>query len=209
VASSVEEGGLTAGGICSVVPSETADFTEAMSSTFGVEVRRIEGTSECGIAVTTDNPPEVGGDRVANAVGAYYGYGGPAIVVDVGTAMTFDYISQDGEYRGGVIAPGILAGARDLWHSARMLPDVEITKPSKVIGTTTIECMQSGILYGALGGVESIVRRMWEEIGRECRVILTGGQADLLRAELTIEMVSDPYLTLKGIAYCVDEGLRR
>jgi type III pantothenate kinase len=154
------------------------------------------------------NPEEVGGDRIANAVGALYEYGAPAIVVDAGTAMTFDYIDPKGLYRGGVIAPGILAGANDLWKKARMLPAVEITKPARVIGDTTITCMQSGIFFGALSQVDGIIRRMWEELGEECRVVLTGGQAGVLKQDLPFEAVFDPHLTLKGISYAIDPALR-
>jgi type III pantothenate kinase len=195
-------------GLCSVVPSETESMARAVAASLGVEVKIVDGKSDCGVEVAVDNPEGVGGDRIANAAGAYYDYGGPAIVVDAGTAMTFDYVTAEGRYVGGVIAPGILAGARDLWSRARMLPAVETKKPDRVIGTTTIACMQSGIFFGALGEVEGIVRRMWEEAGSRCRVLLTGGQAVLIKDDLPFEAVYDPYLTLKGIAYAVDRGLR-
>jgi type III pantothenate kinase len=197
------------GGICSVVPGETAYLKEAVSSGLGLEARIVGGTSDCGIEIVTLNPGEVGGDRIANAAGAFYEYGAPAIVVDAGTAMTFDYVSREGRYLGGAIAPGILAGARDLWEKARMLPAVEIARPARVIGDTTIKCMQSGIFFGSLGEVEGIVRRMWEELGLVCRVILTGGQAALIKDDLSFATVYDPHLTLKGISYAVDAGLRR
>jgi type III pantothenate kinase len=195
-------------GISSVVPGETRYLADAVASLLRVEASIIDGMSDCGVEVATANPAEVGGDRIANAVGAFYEYGAPAVVVDAGTAMTFDYIAPEGRYLGGVIAPGILAGARDLWEKARMLPSVEIRRPAHVIGDTTIACMQAGIYFGSLGEVEGIVRRMWEEIGSECSVILTGGQAELLKDDLGFETVYDPYLTLKGIAYAVDPGLR-
>jgi len=197
------------GGICSVVPSETGALAAAVASTFDFEAKIVDGTSDCGVVVEVDDPGGVGGDRIANAAGAYYEYGGPAIVVDAGTAMTFDYVTGDGKYAGGVIAPGILAGARDLWEKARMLPEVEIKEPAEVIGATTITCMQSGIFFGALAQVEGIVRRMWAEVGEECRIVLTGGQAAFIRNDLPFEVTYDPHLTLKGIAYAVDPGLRR
>jgi type III pantothenate kinase len=208
VAGAGEELRPDAGGVCSVVPSETAFLVEAVSSALGVDAKIVDGRCDCGIEIATANPAEVGGDRIANAAGAFRQYGGPVIVVDAGTALTFDYISKEGRYLGGVIAPGILAGARDLWASARMLPAVEIAKPAGVIGDTTITCMQSGIFFGALGGVERIVRGMWEEIGVECRVVLTGGQAALLREGLSFDAVYDPHITLKGISYAVDPRLR-
>ena len=196
------------GGVCSVVPSETGHLAAAVCSVLGVEAKIIDGKCDCGIQVVTANPAEVGGDRIANAAGALYEYGAPTIVVDAGTAMTFDYVSPEGQYVGGVIAPGILAGARDLWEKGRMLPAVEIKRPHRVIGDTTITCMQSGIFFGALGGVEGIVKRMWAELGAECRVVLTGGQAALLKDDLAFDAVYDPHLTLKGITYAVDPALR-
>jgi type III pantothenate kinase len=141
-------------------------------------------------------------------MGAFYEYGGPAIVVDMGTATTFDYVSASGEYMGGAIAPGMDAGARDLWKRARMLPAVEIRRPSKCVGTSTVECMQAGIYYGALGQVEGVVKKMWGEIGHECSVIMTGGQAGLIWQDLSFEVTYDPHLTLKGLAYAVDPTLR-
>lgn len=197
------------GGLCSVVPSETEGLAAGLASAFGIDAKIINAMSDCGVEVAVGNPEGVGGDRIANAAGAYHGYGGPAIVVDAGTALTFDYVTAEGQYVGGVIAPGILAGARDLWQKARMLPAVETRKPARVIGTTTITCMQSGIFFGALGEVEGIVRRMWQELGSECRVILTGGQAVLIKDDLPFDVTYDPHLTLKGVAYAVDPGLRR
>jgi len=195
-------------GICSVVPSETDRLASAVAEVLGVEVAKIDGGGDWGIRVNTDNPSEVGGDRVANAVGAYYQYGGPCIVVDAGTATTYDYISADGEYCGGVIAPGIRCGARDLWTRTRMLPAVEIRKPDTVIGRNTVDCMQSGIFYGSVSQVEGVVRRMWNELGTECPVVLTGGQAEMFQEDLALDSVYDPHLTLKGIAYAVDPSLR-
>ena len=129
-------------------------------------------------------------------------------MVDAGTATTYDYVSANGEYRGGVIAPGIRCGARDLWTRTRMLPAVEIRKPQRVIGSNTVDCMQSGIFYGTVSQVEGVVRRMWAELGMECRVVLTGGQAEMFHEDLDFDSVYDPHLTLKGIACAVDPSLR-
>jgi type III pantothenate kinase len=195
--------------VCSVVPSETRAIAEAFRDGLGVPVTVMGASADCGIRVETDNPAEVGADRIANAVGAYYEYGGPAIVVDIGTATTFDVVSAKGEYRGGVIAPGMLAGAKDLWTKARMLPAVEIRKPDKIVGTTTVQCMESGIFYGAVGQIEGIVKRMWSELGGECKILMTGGYSGLVCDSLGLEAVFDPDLTLKGIAYAMDPGLRK
>lgn len=208
IRSGVETSPIGMAGVCSVVPSETDRLIGAISSVLDVDIRTIDGCSDCGITVATDNPSEVGGDRIANAAAAYYGYGGPAIVIDVGTATTFDYVSDKGEYRGGVIAPGLMSGASDLWRRTRMLPAVEVKRPDRVIGTSTVACMQSGLYYGSIAQIEGIIRRMWDEIGTECRVILTGGQAEPIRRDLGIDVEYDLHLTLKGIAYAVDAGLR-
>jgi type III pantothenate kinase len=195
-------------GVCSVVPSETHRLVGAISSVLDVDARIIDGCNDSGITVATDNPSEVGGDRIANAAAAYYGYGGPAIVIDVGTATTFDYVSEKGEYLGGAIAPGLMSGATDLWRRTRMLPAVEVKRPARVIGTSTVTCMQSGLYYGSIAQIEGIIRRMWSEIGAECRVILTGGQAETIRRDLGVSVEYDLHLTLKGIAYAADAGLR-
>lgn len=195
-------------GISSVVPSESAPIADAVQADIGIAVSRVDWQLESGIAILTENPMEVGGDRIANAAGAYFEYGGPVIVVDMGTATTFDYVSAAGEYMGGLIAPGIVSGARELWKRARMLPEVEVGRPERVIGRTTIEAMQSGIVYGNVGQIEGIVSRMREEVGMKCRVVLTGGHCDLVRNDLSFESEFDPQLTLKGIAYAVEPGLR-
>lgn len=204
----VPRGRLETAGVCSVVPSETAPVAEALRVKLGIRAKVLDGTGDWGIKVRTDNPAEVGADRIANAVAAFYEYGGPAIVVDIGTATTYDCISARGEYLGGVIAPGMLAGAKDLWHKARMLPAVEIKRPPKVIGTTTVGCMQSGILYGNVGQVEGVVRRIWKELGRQCQVILTGGWGGSISEHLGFVHIFDSSLTLKGVAYGIDSSLR-
>lgn len=199
---------ITRVGVCSVVPSETRSIKEAFASNLRIPVAVMDGSTDCGIRVETDHPAEVGADRIANAVGVYYEHGGPAIVVDIGTATTFDVVSVKGEYRGGVIAPGMLAGAKDLWTRARMLPAVEIRKPSKIVGTTTVQCMESGIFYGTVGQIEGIVKRMWDEMGCECKILMTGGYSALVWDSLCFKATFDPDLTLKGIAYAMDPALR-
>jgi len=195
-------------GISCVVPSEMAPIARAIDSDVGAPVSRVDYKLDCGITIATDNPVEVGGDRIANAVGAYYEYGGPVIVVDMGTATTYDFITSNGEYRGGLIAPGIVSGAKELWERARMLPEVELVKPENVVGRNTIDAVRSGVLYGAVGQIEGIIGRLREEVGGGCRVVFTGGHCELVREEVCFDAVFDPQLTLKGIAYAVDAGLR-
>jgi type III pantothenate kinase len=204
----IDRAAIDKAGISSVVPSETTPIANAVAADIGAPVSRVDWQLDCGVVVATENPMEVGGDRIANAAGAYFEYGGPVIVVDMGTATTFDFVSEAGEYRGGVIAPGIVSGAKELWERARMLPEVEVGKPGKVIGRTTIEAMRSGIFHGTVGQIEGIVRKMREEIGSECRVVFTGGYCELVRDDLSFEADFAPQLTLKGIAYAVEPGLR-
>lgn len=194
-------------GVCSVVPSETDSITRALKNLFGVEVELIDGTGDFGLKIAIDDPSQVGGDRIANAIGVFYCYGAPSIVVDLGTATTFDYVTDLAEYRGGVIAPGLVAVSSDLWRRARMLPQVAIRRPDRVIGTNTIECMQSGIFFGAVGMIEGIVRRMWDEIGSKTRIVLTGGYAPILYNSLSIECSIDIDLTIKGIALAINRSL--
>jgi len=146
-----------------------------------------------------EDPREVGADRIVNAVAAFEYYGGPAIVVDFGTATTFDAISARGEYLGGVIAPGIGISAEALFERAAKLPRVEIVKPKIVIGKNTIGSMQAGLFYGYVGLVDGIVRRMGKEMEREPVVIGTGGLAHLILAESETVHRIDPLLTLKGL----------
>lgn len=214
MSSLLERGGvarsqLSVAGICSVVPSETVPVCEAFAAHLGIPARTVDGTGNWGIKLKIDNAAEVGADRIANAVAAFYEYGGPVIVVDIGTATTYDCVSARGEYLGGVIAPGMLAGAKDLSQKARMLPAVEIKHPPKVIGTSTVACMQSGIFYGNVGQVEGVVDRIWKELGARSKVVMTGGWSGLIWEHLRFKTVFDLHLTLKGIAFAIDPRLRK
>jgi type III pantothenate kinase len=144
-------------------------------------------------------PREVGADRIVNAVAAFDAYGGPCIVVDFGTATTFDAISARGEYLGGAICPGIGISAEALFQRAAKLPRVEITRPKSVIGRNTVGSMQAGLYYGYLGLVEGIVTRMRQELAGKPIVVATGGQASLLLSGVAIVDHVDPFLTLTGL----------
>jgi type III pantothenate kinase len=152
-----------------------------------------------GMPILYDNPREVGADRIVNAVAAYETYGGPAIVVDLGTATTFDAVSAKGEYLGGVIAPGIGISAEVLHERAAKLPRVDIARPRVVIGKNTVGSMQAGLFYGYLGLVDGIVRRMVKEMEREPAVVGTGGLAHLILAESETVQRIDPLLSLRGL----------
>lgn len=153
-----------------------------------------------GLNIKYENPKEVGADRIVNAVAALELYGGrPLIVVDFGTANTFCYINEKGDYMGGAIAPGISISTEALYTKAAKLPRIEITKINHVIGKNTVHAMQSGILYGFIGQVEGIVSRMKAASKTEPLVVATGGMASLIANETTIIDIVEPYLTLKGL----------
>jgi type III pantothenate kinase len=152
-----------------------------------------------GMAIHYDNPQEVGADRIADAVAAFEKYGGPCVVVDFGTAVTFDAISEKGEYLGGVIAPGIGISAEALFRQAARLPRVEIREPQRVVGTNTVGSMQSGLFYGAVGMVDGILDRLCSVLGEKTKVVATGGQASLVAAASKYRPPVDPSLTLEGL----------
>ena len=152
-----------------------------------------------GIPIRYDDPREVGPDRIANAVGALELYGGPCIVVDFGTSTNFDVVSAEGDYVGGVLAPGIEISMEALFARAARLTKVDFAEPPAVIGKTTEQALQSGLVYGFAGQVDGIVKRIRGEIGDSARVVATGGLADLIAPNSeTIELV-DPHLTLEGL----------
>src|SRR5207249_11505777 len=166
--------------IASVVPPLNALLEEMAQKYFHLEALFLSPGTRTGIAIHYDNPLEVGADRIANSVAAFEKYGGPCIIVDFGTAITFDAVSEKGEYLGGVIAPGIgIASEARLQHAAR-LPRVEIREPQRVIGSKTVASMQSGLFYGAVGLVDGILDRLCAELGDKTKVISTGGQASLV-----------------------------
>ncbi len=155
-----------------------------------------------GMNIKYDNPKEVGADRIVNAVAAYEKYGGPVIIVDFGTANTFCYVNKEGEYLGGVITPGIKISAEALFLRTAKLPKVEIVKPEKVIARNTIGSIQSGLVYGYIGMVDSIIERMMEEMGvrkEEVKVVATGGFSTLIASESKYIQYNDKFLTLEGL----------
>lgn len=187
--------------IASVVPPLTGTLVAMVTQYFGRVPLLFEPAVNGGIPILIDNPSEVGADRVVNSIAAFarYGKGLPLIVVDFGTATTFDAVSARGEYLGGVICPGPQVSADALFQRAAKLPRIDVRKPSRVIGTNTVGAMQSGTFWGYVDMVEGLVRRMKGELGGAATVIATGGLASIVAPESTMIEHVDPELTLQGL----------
>jgi type III pantothenate kinase len=190
---------VTAGIIASVVPPLTDVIVDAVRKAFARDPLVVGPKTRSGMAILYETPREVGTDRIVNAVAAYDQVKGGAIVVDFGTATTFDCVTDKGEYRGGVIAPGIQISAEALFSRAAKLHPVDIAKPARVVGRNPVQSMQSGIVFGYAGLVDGVVGRIKAELGYPCTVIGTGGFARLIAPETkTIDRVDD-ILTLQGL----------
>ncbi len=185
----------------SVVPRLTGVFVELCQRYWHIEPLVVDAGVRTGVKIRTENPREVGADRIVNAVAAYKRYGGPVCVVDFSTATTFDAVSSEGDYLGGAIAPGMITALEALSDRAAKLPKVEIARPPQAIGRNTIQCMQSGFLFGLVGLVEGMVVRFRHELGDDMRVIATGSLADLIARETDVIDVLAPWLTLDGLRW--------
>ena len=185
--------------VSSVVPPLDPILRQVCERYFNLRPLFIEPGVKTGMPVHYDNPAEVGADRIVNAVAALEKYGGPCIIVDFGTATTFDCVSAKGEYLGGIICPGIGISADALFDRTARLPRVEIRKPARVIGTNTVGSLQSGLYYGYLGLVDGILELLLEELGRETRVLATGGLGPMIGTGSKYIKHVDDFLTLEGL----------
>jgi type III pantothenate kinase len=185
--------------ISSVVPPLDPVLRQVCERYFNCKPLLIEPGVKTGMPVNYDNPAEVGADRIVNAVAAFEKYGGPCIIVDFGTATTFDCVSAKGEYLGGVICPGIGISADALFQRTARLPRVEIRKPARVIGTNTVGSLQSGLYYGYLGLVDGILELLLAELGQESTVLATGGLGPMIGTGSKYIKHVDDFLTLEGL----------
>jgi type III pantothenate kinase len=193
----------------SVVPTLNAVLEEMASKYFHLKPLFLTPGTRTGMAIHYDNPQEVGADRIADAVAAFEKYGGPCIVLDFGTAITFDVVSEKGEYMGGAIAPGLGISADALFEHAAKLPRVEFREPQHVIGTNTVASIQSGLFYGAVGLVDGILDRLSDVLGKKTTVIATGGQASLVAGASKYKPPVEPALTLEGLRIIYERNRKK
>jgi len=185
--------------ISNVVPPMTDALLGMARRFFHVEPIFVSHELDLGVPIRYHNPSEVGADRLVNAVAAIHKYGAPAIVVDFGTATTLDVISPQGEYLGGCIMAGVGISAEALFRTAARLPRIELVAPEHVVGRTTVEAMQSGILLGYAGAIDALVERIYKELGCAATVVATGGLSERIAAETRTIQHVDPWLTLEGL----------
>lgn len=182
-----------------VVPPLLRPFLEVVKKQFNIQPLVVGPGVRSGVKILTDNPREVGADRIANAVAAAKLHGLPALVIDFGTATTFDAVSKEGDYLGGAIAPGVGIAAESLWRRAAQLPRIDLAFPPAAIGKNTVQAMQSGVLLGYLSMVEGMVERISRELGDKPLVIATGGLAALIAEKTKVIDRVEPNLTLEGL----------
>lgn len=186
--------------ICSVVPNVMHSLRGGLVKYFHITPIIVEAGIKTGIRIVTPNPQQIGADRIVDAVGAYEIYGGPVLVIDFGTATTYDFVDEKGAFLGGITAPGIRISAKALSEDAAKLPEIEIKKPESILGKDTITSMQAGIVYGQIGQTEYIINKVKEEVGLEnVKTVVTGGLGRIIANETTCIDIYDPNLTLKGI----------
>ncbi|MEJ5305920.1 MAG: type III pantothenate kinase [Ignavibacteria bacterium] len=195
---------ITECGISSVVPSVDKNLEIVVQDLFKIEPFFITPSIQLPFNLLIDNPAEVGSDRICNVAGGFSKYGGPLAIVSFGTATVYDIVSKDGNFLGGIIAPGIQTSAKALYQAAEKLPEVELIFPEKVIGTNTITNMQSGIMFGALDAFEGMINRIKEELNSDVKIIITGGFSKLIYEKTKLKVNLEFDLVLEGIKILIE-----
>ena len=196
--------------IASVVPDIMHSLGSAIIKYFNIKPMIVSAGIKTGIKIQTENPKQVGADRIVDAVAAYTIHGGPVIVIDYGTATTYDVVGPDGTFEAAVIAPGIRTSAQAMWGQAAMLPAIDIRKPESILAKETISCMQAGIVFGQIGQTEYIVNKIREESGyTDAKVVASGGLGKIIASETDVIDVYDPQLTLKGLRIIYEKNKKR
>ena len=185
--------------LCSVVPTLTGDFEDLARRYFNAEALVVSAGVKTGVSIMLENPREAGADRIVNAAAAHHLYGGPVIIIDMGTATTFDTVAASGAYLGGAIAVGLISSAEALFTTTSQLKRVPIARPEKAIGTSSLTAMQSGLVFGYVGMIESLTRRIQSELSDKATVVATGGYAELIARETPVIDVINQDLTLVGL----------
>ena len=195
----IDKGAIDGAIFGSVVPPLDEMIRGGVRKYIGIECLRVTAKLNTGLTIKMKNPTGIGADRIVNAVAAREKYGAPLIVVDLGTAITFDVIAQDGAYLGGAIAPGMELAMESLFSRTAKLPQIELVAPEHVIGGNTVEAIQSGIIYGTVGMADKIIKGIFKELGGPCRVVATGGHALLIAKYSNRIDTVDQWLTLDGL----------
>jgi type III pantothenate kinase len=185
--------------LSSVVPTSTSALREMVNRYFNFPPVVVEPGTKTGLSIATDNPRELGPDRVVNALAAFSRYGGPCIVIDFGTATTYDVVSERGEFLGGSIAPGVQTKNASLSRETARLPQVELAPPRSVVGKNTVEAIQSALIYGSAAEADGMIDRLRKELGGSATVVATGGLAPLIVPHCQFVDEQDPWLTLEGL----------
>ena len=196
--------------VASVVPNVMHALVGAIERYVGHKPMIVGPGLKTGIHIVTENPKEIGPDRIVDAVGAYEKYGGPVLVLDFGTATTYDLVNEKGEFVAGITAPGIKISAKALWEDTAKLPEVEIKKPDSILAQNTVTSMQAGLVYGQIGQTEYIVNKVKEESGlSNIKVVATGGLGSIIADETNVIEVYDRMLTLDGLRLIYEKNASR